>query len=174
VVQVSRRGRPRKTGERYKSGDIKPGRDKGTPELEAKRQQLVGEKGDPVLSTCPLDILKARGLIDDETHKVASDFGGWYRLICGKGTAKAMDPTGAVTGGEVPEHVLKSAKANFDAALNAMMGVSRAAKDGVVNVVIYERPPRLLFGGQLRKSDGHLFDGLRALTSWRRGERRAA
>jgi hypothetical protein len=68
----SRRARPRKSGPRYPSGRLIGSRkqDRGTPQLQAKRQQLVGDAEDTRASSL-LGILAARRLIEPEEYAAA-------------------------------------------------------------------------------------------------------
>lgn len=59
-------------------------RDKGTPELQAKRQENVGEGNDPHLSTSVLDMHLARQLINLEEHTICQNYQFYHRLVYGK------------------------------------------------------------------------------------------
>ena len=72
---MTRRGRPKK--EPFV-------RDKGTPELQAKRQENVGEGNDPHLSTSVLDMHLARQLINLEEHTICQNYQFYHRLVYGK------------------------------------------------------------------------------------------
>lgn len=181
--RLSRGGRPRKDGDRHPNGELKSIRDYGTPELQQKRRAAVGDgptednpkKGDTSLSTCPLDVAIARGLVDDETEKVANDFGRWYRMIYGKAHAKAANLTGAVSGEEPSEDALFKAKAKLESATAVLMMTGRVSYDAVVNFVVYERYPKFLLNNrEPQGAEKRLFEGLKALADWRRGEQRRA
>jgi hypothetical protein len=72
---MARRGRPKK--EPFI-------RDIGTPELQAKRQESVGEGNDPQLSTSVLDMHLAKKLITLEEHTVCQNYQFYHRSIYGK------------------------------------------------------------------------------------------
>jgi hypothetical protein len=72
---MARRGRPKK--EPFV-------RDIGTPELQAKRQENVGEGNDPQLSTSVLDMHLARKLITLEEHTVCQNYQFYHRSMYGK------------------------------------------------------------------------------------------
>jgi hypothetical protein len=70
------KGRRRKPGPRTKSGRLsragqKPVVDKPTPQLQARRQALVGEGNDPALSATAIGSLLATGVIDADQYNAA-------------------------------------------------------------------------------------------------------
>jgi hypothetical protein len=56
----------------------------GTPELLIKRARMVGERNDPVLSTTPVDVMRARGIIGEDEQRAGAWFGGLARIVLGK------------------------------------------------------------------------------------------
>lgn len=69
-----KRGRPRKAGNRTASGRLTPAVDHGTHELQRHRQHLVGENGDPVLSTTAAGRLFARDLLKRPQFEAAERY----------------------------------------------------------------------------------------------------
>ena len=66
----SKAGRPRKEGERYPGGQLKP---PGPNEITiARRRELVGEKGDLTRATSPMDLALERGWITEKHHRTGA------------------------------------------------------------------------------------------------------
>lgn len=69
------KGRRRKPGPRTKSGRLSRAKavttDRGTAQLQSKRQALVGEGNDPVLSATAVGTLHAAGILDVEQYNIA-------------------------------------------------------------------------------------------------------
>ena len=84
---MAKRGRPKKN---------KPERDKGTPELQFKRLQLV-RGGNPNMSTSPLDILCERKIIGLDQYNAGLTFWFLHMKVFGKpfpqsNTGKLLSP----------------------------------------------------------------------------------
>jgi hypothetical protein len=77
----------------------------GTPELLLRRARLVGANNDPVLSTCPIDILRAREIIDEDTHRAAIWFGSLAKIVLGR--AYGHDTLNQTRGSEPPDVVIR-------------------------------------------------------------------
>lgn len=93
---MARRGRPRKLHtRRYANGSVvRNGVMTATPELLARRLAMVGTGGDAVMSTCALDIMAARRIIDADTHQAAAWFASLARIVLGRPHARSsLDDT---------------------------------------------------------------------------------
>ena len=135
-VKKPKRGRPRKPVE---------GPDRGTPEQQLRRFQLVGE-ANPTLASYPLGVLLAKSLITQDQHNIGLDYARHYRVVSGKDRR----PSGLA---EVPEEVLIEMQARFDQMSHALKRVGRRSKDAVDNVAVFERFPGWLFRRTIRQSD---------------------
>ena len=139
--------------------------DRGTPELQEKRQALVGEGGDATLSTRWLDVLAARKLIDDAQQQAGQDFARDRLTLYGKPNAGAapMDRDD-VRGGDGPsEAALREARQRHDAACRALKHVSRQVFDAVTDLCAFDREPMLL-----RYAMAEQFPTTTALRQWAR------
>lgn len=139
--------------------------DRGTPELRAKRQALVGEGGDATLSTRWLHILVARGLLDVAQQQAGESFARDRCLLYGKPRpgAAPMDRDD-VRGGDGPsEAALREAKLRHDAACRALKRVGRQVFDAVTDVCAFDREPMLL-----RYARAEQFPTTTALRQWAR------
>jgi hypothetical protein len=85
---VSRRGRPPQP---------RPGIDRGTPELQARRARLAGG-GDTALASYPLGILLANGDIGEDAHEAACRYAWLYGFVFGRTGAAARGWMGAPKG----------------------------------------------------------------------------
>lgn len=140
-------------------------KDRGTPELQAKRQALVGEGGDATLSTRWLDVLAARKLIDDVQHQAGRDFVRDRVMVFGKPTVSAapIDRDDVRTNdGPTPEQ-LEQATARYGRACYFLKQVSRQTFDEVVELCLYDREPMLL-----RYAKAEQFPTTTALRQWAR------
>jgi hypothetical protein len=70
---------PRKAGRRYPSGRLVSSkvRDRGTPELRARRRKLVGDPND-ARAASPLGIIAARGVIEPAEYERGEDYAGLH------------------------------------------------------------------------------------------------
>lgn len=78
-------GRPRKSGERYACGKIKP---QGPNQLVVDRRKMLCE--DVTMATRPLDVAYARGWITEEDHRMANAYLGAYRAAQTQGPKLAL------------------------------------------------------------------------------------
>lgn len=124
--------RPKKKGERFPSGDLKPVIDRGTDELTAKRLLLTAGN-DPALSCYPLGVLLARKVITQDQHNAGVAYAGLFWRARGKPFPKAIN-MGGISGHGEPEGDLArlhNAARQFS---------SRKLRDIVESVAVYERP----------------------------------
>jgi hypothetical protein len=155
---IMAKGRKRKLGDRYPNGELhNPGRDRGTAEAQHRRALLAGftkndngklEPGDPVMTTCPLDILIVRNLISPEQYKAGCEYARLYSAIIGTPKAAMVNYTGEQLGKEPitePDEKRLEWEArtqrSFQAAQSVLKGISRKVKTLVDNVAIYGRLP---------------------------------
>lgn len=164
-MRTNKRGRPRSD---------RPRHDFGTPELIAKR--MAASPNDTTLSTNPLDVLKARGVISDEAHGAASYFAALRKMVFGKAHPGAIDLT-AISGANPDEFDRADAETKYREACAAMKAMSRGCFDEVENLVIHEHWPSWMKANNYgRHVQGYkrLSLGLAALLHWYKGSMRRA
>ena len=127
-------------------------RDRGTPELILKRFMLVGS-GDPILSTCAIDIHLGRKLITTEQHKAGTrfaqlrqaNFGKIYsqsnlsKMFVGGGKYQASRTTSEPTKREIFNHRYYREANNY---LMRKGGVN--VLKTIVDIVGYDQRPQYL------------------------------
>ena len=146
--------------------------DRGTPEAQARKRELVGA-GDPALAEYPLGVLLARGLISPAQH----DAGRHYAYLAGRvlGRTRPYRPDAGSGGAELGDGALAAVEDRWRAAVAALLTAGRRAKDAVDNVALFERMPPRLLRREPRVGDAlehaALAAGLDALAAWRGGRR---
>jgi|GEM_PF-4536507 len=147
MPKMNKRGRP-----------AKPKDEGPTPEMIAKRKQLVGD-GDLQLAGYPLGVLWARKIISQDQH----DAGVYYAYLFGRmfgkihpghSTPGAYDPELDDKAQEIIEPLWREAE-------SIIHGMSRSTKYAVENCAVYSRLPNL------SRVDPKLIKGLNALAEWR-------
>jgi hypothetical protein len=123
--------------------------DQGTPELQARRERLVGS-GDPAAAESPLGLMLARGLIDREQHDSARTYASLYRQTVGR-THLTCDPqyrqllgeAGRVSGerGEPEQAALEG---RFRQGKNRLLAAGRRVCEATENLAVFGVPPRFL------------------------------
>ncbi|NIA72287.1 hypothetical protein HBA54_27215 [Pelagibius litoralis] len=174
---ASRRGRKRKIVEtRQPSGKLidRPKADKGTPELQQKRKTLA-PKGDPAKTTYPLGILWTNGEISDDEHHAGCKLAWLHSQVHGKGSVAAVRYGETWGGTDVDpddkqyHEWLAGIEAELDMTIAALDACSRAHRDIVKSIAVYERTPRWLVGHIPTRSDvreGEKFkEGMKALVA---------
>lgn len=157
VKRSTGRGRPR---------TARPKVDRGTPELRAKRQAMVGG-ADPVLAEHPLGILYARDILDADQYRAGLRYAFLFGKVYGRTTAATGEMerlSGGDAGPDLSDRDAERYEADLRRARTCLLAVGRAAKDAVDNAAVYERLPAWLFRG--RPAPGArrpLVEGLRAL-----------
>jgi hypothetical protein len=126
--------------------------ERGTPEAERKRQQLVGGAADPALAENALGVVRAHGGIDDEGLRAGHEFAqvwamkyappgpvttGWGRWVAGSAEGEAEEHTRDETWDERQVRV----GAKFDAALRALQDAGGDALQAVRQVAVFGRAP---------------------------------
>lgn len=163
---MAKRGRPKSD---------RPAIDYGTPESIAKRAAIVSVKTkgkitllDPALSTCPLDALKAKGLVSNEAHAAASHFLACRAITFGSPHPSAVNllQGQSVGGGERDDGDKAKIERRYRAACAAMHKRGRAVLDAIENLVVHERWPEWLFSHARSKSKDRCMEGFAALLSW--------
>lgn len=167
---MARRGRKRKSGERFASGDLKPAIDRGTPEFQSRQAWAAGAcneelmkkregKLDTTLTWHVLGILRAHDQITEDQYRAACEYRRVFCLLYRKPDVPAVSMDGVARGAptEVPENVMEIAKgkmARFDTAMDLVLkAYGRAAKDAWDNLVVYDRTPRWMQPVFRRSSD---------------------
>ncbi len=165
-----RAGRKRKLAMREPSGRIaRSGEsaaskaDKGTPELQAKRQALAAG-GDPAATTRWLDLLTAWGLLTPRQQQAGADYArlrAWLfgapggRLKAGnldpeqahgKGTRR---PEQSAPGGHLSEAALLAAERRYERATRRLRAVSRQMEAEVRALVLDNRPPLIALAARV-------------------------
>lgn len=91
--EMPRRGRKRKTGQRYKCGKLRRSAaesvDRGTPEMQALRTNTTGDQA--LSPDYPLSVLLGRGLINPLQHDAGMRFARLYWTLFGKPFGRAQD-----------------------------------------------------------------------------------
>lgn len=155
---MAKRGRKRKVGERFKSGDLKPAIDRGTPEYQSRRMWAAGG-GNPELTWHVLGILRAHDQITEDQYRAACEYRRAFCLLYRKPDVPAVSMDGMARGApaDVPEEVIGIARGKmlrFDTALqHVVQSHGRAAKDAWDNLVVYDRTPRWMQPVIRRSSD---------------------
>lgn len=155
---MAKRGRKRKAGARFPSGDLKPAIDRGTPEFQSRRAWAAGN-GNPELTWHVLGILRAHDQITEEEYRAACEYRRVFCLLYRKPDVPAVSLDGMARGAptEAPEEVIERAKglmAKFDRAIQSVVLThGRAAKDAWDNLVVYDRRPRWMEPVFRRQSD---------------------
>lgn len=145
---MTKRGRKPKPGPREPSGKAQRMRDKGTDELQERREWLAG-KGDKSRTTYPLGILLANGAITEEHHSAGCRLAWLYAVVYGKtsiGAAGYERGRGTSTRQVDEKDELRWQK-EVKRTLRALSGISRHVRDDVVSLVVYERVPNFLRPG---------------------------
>lgn len=168
--------RPRKNGERYPSGELRPRKDLGTPEVIAKRLALVGPGNsdrppDPALAHYPLGVAFARGIVTSEQHQAGLDYALAFAVAIGRpamGAGRALARFMADDRGAMDDADRERLTTDWRAYGDALLAHSRAVKDTLENVVVYERLPAWLLPGHVEAPSDvthreRLIDGLRII-----------
>lgn len=121
-----RAGRPRKQGvPRAPNGRmVRP-----TPEVAQKRLHLVGPGNDATLSTTPLDLLRARSIIDGDCYSAAPWFGWLLGLILGNGPLRPRSTLTERSGGEPSDGMLRRASLEYCYVCECMPAADRNEPD---------------------------------------------
>lgn len=138
------RGRPPKpVDKREPNGRAQRFRDKGTPELQARREFLAGE-GDKVLTTFPLGILLANGVITDEEYRAGCRFAWLHAVVIGKHSLAAIEfeRSHGKSVREIDEDREAELQDRFRKSLDEFR--SRRQRDEIVSLCVYERVPRFM------------------------------
>lgn len=143
--------RPRKNGQRYPSGELRPRIDHGTSEVIAKRLTLVGS-GDPALAHYPLGVAFARGIVTPEQHQAGLAYALAFAVAIGKpsvGAGRALARFMADDRGAIDDATRQRLTASWRAYGDALLARGQSVKDTLENVVVYERLPAWLIQGHV-------------------------
>ena len=155
---MARAGRPRKLGRRTKSGRIARksharGVDRGTEELQAMRQHLANG-GDPALTSYPLGILEANGIITTDQRKAACHYAWLHAVVIGRPNCASMALERRTRSQESEvwdDKWLRDREGEFDA-VRRLLSPARM-RMVLENVAVYERLPGFFKRRHLRPSD---------------------
>ena len=145
---MTKRGRKPKFVPREPSGRAQRNRDRGTNELQERREWLAG-KGDMSKTTYPLGILLANEAISEEQHSSGCRLAWLYAVVYGKtsiGAAAFERGRGMSTRAVDPKDEARWQK-EVKRMLRALSGISRHVRDDVVSLVVYERVPKFMRPG---------------------------
>ncbi len=133
-----------------------PEPDRGTPELRAKRQALVGG-GDPALSAHPLGVLLARREIDDDLYAAGVRYAFLFGKLFGR-TKIVAHYADALIGTRDHTELSDADAARFELALRdcwlAMAPLGPKAKRLLDDIAIYERFPSWLLTDRKNAANG--------------------
>ncbi len=165
---MTKRGRKPKFVPREPNGRAQRNRDKGTDELQARREWLAGD-GDMSKTTYPLGILLTNGEITEEQHSAGGRLAWLYAVVYGKvsiGAAAFERGRGRDTREVNPDDEIRW-QAEVKRTLRALSGISRHVRDDIVSLVVYERVPGFMRPGFPTDKDiahaGRVKAGLRLL-----------
>lgn len=160
------KGRKRKPGPRYPSGDLKPAIDRGTPELQSRRKFDAGE-GDPNLTCTILGILRANDQITEDEYQSACDYRKLFAIVYRKPEISAGGGAIDGSGGIISDDKLIQFREDLrrlERAIARVVGIKgRIAKDTWDNLVLYGRRPRWMCAVFPRSSDIRDADLFRAV-----------
>ena len=160
--RIHRGGRPRQ-----QRRDV----DAGTPELIAKRAAV---SRDPTLSTCPVDVMLSRRLIDSDIHLAAGYFAACRALVFGSPHPRALDLLRVSGSASIPN--ASEAEARYRRACAMLRQRGAAVLNAVEMLVVHERFPAWLAANEPCRARDLTMNGLTTLYDWYRGRnhRRAA
>lgn len=145
---------------------IRPKFDYGTPELIAKRMMISPR--DTTLSTCPLDVMKAKDIISQEAYDAAVYFVGLRKRMFGKAHPSAIDLL-AVSGGRPDEADDALAERKYREACAAVRRFGAKTFNCLEDVLIHERTPDWIHFRQSSHWERRLvLLGISALLGWYR------
>ena len=155
---MARAGRPRKLGRRTKSGRIARksharGVDRGTEELQAMRFRLANGE-DPALTSYPLGILEANGIITTDQRKAACRYAWLHAVVIGRPNCASMALERRTRSQESEvwdEEWLEEQEDKFDA-VRRLLSPARM-RMVLENVAVYERLPGFFERRHPRPSD---------------------
>ena len=139
--------------------------DRGTPELQQKRQALVGEGGDATLSTRWLHILVARGLLDVAQQQAGESFARDRCLLYGRGDARAslLDRDDVRPGRQADETKLEEVGRRYRRVQRRLRQFSDEIAEEVQRLVVHDEQP--MIWAYLNKE---MFPSATALRQWAR------
>lgn len=134
---------------------VPPEPDRGTPELRAKREALVGH-GDPVLSAHPLGVLLARDVIDEDLYGAGIRYAFLFGKVFGR-TKIVAHYADALVGTRDLAELNDDDVARFERALRdcwqAVQPLGPRAKRLLDDVAVYERFPGWILADRLGAED---------------------
>lgn len=151
------KGRSKSKASNVGSHDIRVPGGNSSPSVlaSARRQAMVGEGADAVLSTCPVDVMAARGIISNDHAHACKWFLRLYRYRNGSGTIKGTLDDGAV---DIPSSGERERRDIEWFALLDSRGFSADDMATVVNVVVFGGYPRWL-GDVIESGSSLRYDG---------------
>ena len=132
MSRKTKRGRP---------PSARPAIDRGTPELQARRERLAGSAEQPLISY-PLRVLLANGDIGEEAHQAGCRYAWLYGFVFGRtgaaGQSWAHAPKGAPR--EFPGEIAESIERDFRAAAT-LLATRGSGKRQLEELVVFGREP---------------------------------
>jgi hypothetical protein len=142
-------------GGRGRPGAVRPGRDHGTPELQARRTSLAAG-ADPAMTEYPLGLLLARAVVDRAQHDSGCQYAYLYQRAVGRTHLSCAFLYRAIMGehGFYPEPPDEAAQARLErlyrTGKNRLLAAGRRICDATENVVVFQRTPAALDGPRRR------------------------
>ena len=156
--RIHKGGRPR---------NARPDVDTGTPELAAKRAAV---SADPTLSTCPVDLLLSRRIIDSDTHTAAGYFAACRALVFGSPHPRALDLLRISGSVSIPN--TSEAEARYRSACTLLRQRGGTVLNAVETLIVHERFPTWLGASKSCRARDLAMEGLDTLRDWYRGRNR--
>lgn len=162
-------GNRKQLGRRKRAKSVDPV-DRGTPELAAKRAHLV-RGGDPAMSTCVIDVMRARDAVAEKDHPRtemlfterrylgAATFANLRYRLFGVGVPSVAQQPGA----EMTEATETALRKRYEDADEALARAGDAVRLETRRVVIHNNWPRWFLTGQPSKRRERLARGLDVL-----------
>lgn len=117
-----------------------PARDRGTPELQSRRAHLAGQ-GDPALTTFPLGVMLANGLIGQDEYKAGCRYAYLHAVVFGKDHLVGAREYERVERGRLPEMDDEDFAELQAEVIRAVVGMTYASKAALEAAVVYEKMP---------------------------------
>jgi len=139
-------------GRRGRPDRARPYKDGGTPELQARRA-ILSAGADPALTSYPLGLMLARGLVSREQHEAGCHYAYLYGTVIGRTQVTCGPLYGQLLRQrttELTDAELAEIQASFRQGKNRLLASGRRVCDATENLVVFGRFARFLDGGRRR------------------------
>lgn len=143
---MARPGRKRRAGPRTPKGRLKaPQTDRGTPEVQSRRDYLAGRVEKSTV-TYPVGVMLANSLIGQREHDSATRLAWLYAVVFHRPSVSAMVYERRIIGQQpfVDEVRLERYKEEMEFIIHRLACVSLAHKNDMLNLCVFERWPNFL------------------------------